>query len=160
MPRSAFDFNESSFSEVFDCFLAAQASRPMGARWASNEEISWPNYILEGYLVDVALLAEVQVAGDFSKAHPTTPEEVAQVECVAWLQIIAHPVRALDVHGFECVAAAMDADTRRKDSSCTAKGGQSWKPLTEVWQRPRAEQVDDEHIEFLGGGEKAAYRKE
>ena len=102
----------------------------------------------------------MQVAGDFSKAHPTTHEEVAQVVCVPWLQIIAHPVCALDVHGFECVAAAMDADTRRKDSSCTAKGGQSWKPLTEVWQRPRAEQVDDEHIEFLGGGEKAAYREE
>ena len=59
VPRSAFDFNESSTSEDFDCFLAAQASRPMGARWASNEEISWPNYILEGYLIDVAVLAEV-----------------------------------------------------------------------------------------------------
>ena len=159
MPRSAFDFNESSTSEVFDCSLAAQA-RPRGARWASNQEISWPSHIPKGHLIDVALLAEVRVAGDFSKAHPTTAEEFAQVVCVPFLQIIAHPVCALDVHGFECVAAAMDADTGRKDNSCTAKGGQSWKPLTEVWQRPRAEQVDDEHIEFLGGGEKAAYRKE
>ena len=98
----------------------------------------------------------MQVAGEFSKAHPTTHEEAAQNECAPWLQIIAHPVCALDVHGFECVAAAMDADTRRKDNSCTAKGGQSWNPLIEVWQRPRAEQVDDERIEFLGGGEKAA----
>ena len=65
VPRSAFDFNESSTSEVVDCSLAAQA-RPRGARWASNQEIGWPNHIPEGHLIDVALLAEVQVAGDFS----------------------------------------------------------------------------------------------